>query len=118
MTQWKNIWNGMSKDSTMHQLLDRTRHCEGIALDVCGDTLDYQQLHERSDAAAAWLQSQGLQKRAIIILSMRASVDLFCMMAAVMKAGFTVAVTEDVIPEAIAFLYLLGNAERYGNRGK
>jgi hypothetical protein len=49
---------------------------------------------------------------------MRASVDLFCMMAAVMKAGFTVAVTEDVIPEAIAFLYLLGNAERYGNRGK
>jgi hypothetical protein len=35
---------------------------------------------------------------------MRASVDLFCMMAAVMKAGFTVAVTEDVIPEAIVII--------------
>ena len=100
MGQWKNIWNGMSKDSTMHQLLDRTRHCEGIALDVCGDTLDYNQLHERSDTAAAWFQSQGLQRGAIIILSMKASVDLFCMMAAVMKAGLTVTVTEDVIPEA------------------
>ena len=100
MTQWKNIWDGMSKDSTMHRLLDRTRQCEGTALDVCGDTLDYRQLHERSDTAAAWFQAQGLQRGEIIILSMSASVDLFCMIAAVMKAGLTVTVTEDVIPEA------------------
>ena len=100
MEQWKNIWNGMSKDSTMHRLLDRTRQCEGTAIDVCGETLDYQQLHERSDMAAAWFQSQGLQRGEIVILSMRASVDLFCMMAAVIKAGLIVTVTEDVIPEA------------------
>ena len=94
MNNWEMIWNGASVHSTMHELMDRTRKCEGIAMDVCGDSLSFQGFHERSDVLAAWLQAQGYGKDDIIILSMDVSPDLYCMIAAVMKSGATVTVTE------------------------
>lgn len=100
MEIWKKIWNGLSVDTTTHLLLERTRQCRGIAMDVCSETMDYETFHARSDAEAAWLQSQNYEPGAIVMLSMAASLDLFCMMAAVIKAGLIVLVTEAEVPEA------------------
>ena len=55
MEIWKKIWNGLSVDTTTHLLLERTRQCRGIAMDVCSKTMDYETFHARSDAEAAWL---------------------------------------------------------------
>ena len=99
MENWKKIWSGLDVDTTMHLLLERTRQCRGIAMDVCGKTMDYESFHTCSDAGAAWLQSRNYGRGAIVILSMTASLDLFCMIAAVMKAGLTVLVTDAEVPE-------------------
>ena len=100
MEIWKKIWNGLGVDTTTHLLLERTRQCRGIAMDVCSKTMDYETFHARSDAEAAWLQSQNYEPGAIVMLSMPACLDLFCMMAAVIKAGLIVLVTEAEVPEA------------------
>ena len=111
MENWKKIWDGLNVDATMHLLLERTRQCRGIAMDVCGETMDYESFHARSDAGAAWLQSRDYARGAIVMLSMAASLDLFCMMAAVIKAGMTVLVTEAEVPEArLRELYAQTNA--------
>lgn len=100
MNQWEELWRGTSYDTTMHELLERTRRCTGIAMDVCGETMSYAHFHAATDAAAAWLQAQKLGPGATVIVSMKASCALFCMIAAVMKAGLVVTVAEDTIPEA------------------
>ena len=100
MKNWEIIWENTSIHTTMHELLDRTRLAQGIALDVCGEKMDYQAFHERSDLFASWIRDQVCIEKSVIIVSMKASADLFCMIAGVMKAGFVVLVTEDEIPDA------------------
>ena len=100
MENWEKIWKDAGIHTTMHELLERTRQCEGTALDVCGEVLSYKEFHERSDLFAAWLQHQGYGPdeagvKRTVILSMKASADLFCMIAACLKAGVIVTVTED-----------------------
>ena len=53
MNQWEELWRGASYDTTMHELLERTRRCTGIAMDVCGETMGYAEFHAATDAAAA-----------------------------------------------------------------
>ena len=111
MNNWEMIWKDATHEITMHQLLERTRKCDGIAMDVCGECLSFQEFHRRSDLLGAWLQAKGYGAEDIIILSMKASADLFCMMAGVIKAGAIVTVTEDVLPkERLDKLYEQTNA--------
>ena len=111
MNSWKMIWKDATHEITMHQLLERTRKCDGIAMDVCGECLSFQEFHRRSDLFGAWLQAKGYESEDIIILSMKASADLFCMMAGVIKAGAIVTVTDDVLPkERLDKLYEQTNA--------
>ena len=100
MQNWEMIWKDADVHITMHELLERTRQCEGIAMDVCGQCLSYSEFHRRSDAFAAWLQEQGYGAGDTIILSMKASADLFCMIAGAMKALAVVTVTEDDVSPA------------------
>lgn len=100
MKNWELVWNNADVQITMHDLLDRTRKCEGTAMDVCGQVLNYTQFHERSDLFAAWLESQGYGTGDMIILSMNVSTDLYCMIEAVIKAGAIVIVTEADITRA------------------
>ena len=99
MGDFKDIWKGADEHTTIHELLEKTRCCEGTAMDICGETMSYERFHALSDAAAACLQSEGLGKEDIVIVSMRACCELFCMIAGVIKAGAVVTVTEDTIPE-------------------
>lgn len=100
MKNWELVWNNADVQITMHELLERTRKCEGTAMDVCGQVLNYRQFHERSDLFAAWLEAQGYGTGDMIILSMNVSTDLYCMIAAVIKAGAIVIVTEADITRA------------------
>ena len=59
----KEIWTGTDENTTVHELLERTRHCEGTAMDIWGETMSYQTFHERSDAVAAFLQQKGYDRR-------------------------------------------------------
>ena len=100
MKNWEKIWENADVHTTIHALLERTRDCQGIALDVCNETMSFSEFHQRSDRFAAWLQAQGYGRKDIIIVSMKASADLFCMIAAALKAGVIVTVTEDDVTEA------------------
>ena len=97
MMDWEKIWEKADVHTTVHELLERTRVCRGIALDVCNETMTFPEFHERSDRFAAWLQAQGYGRKDIIIVSMKASANLFCMIAAALKAGVILTVTEDEV---------------------
>ena len=99
MMDWEKIWENADVHTTVHELLERTRVCRGIALDVCNETMTFPEFHERSDRFAAWLQAQGYGRKDIIIVSMKASANLFCMIAAALKAGVILTVTEDDVTE-------------------
>ena len=105
MTNWEKIWKDADVDTPVHVLLERTRACRGTALDVCDETLSYSEFHKRSDLFAAWMQAQGYGAdaegtKSVVIISMRAGADLFCMIAAAVKAGVVATVTEDDVPPA------------------
>ena len=100
MKNWEKIWENADVHTTIHELLERSRGCRGTALDVCNETLSFSEFHKRSDLFAAWLQARGYGRKDIIIVSMKAGADLFCMMAAALKAGVIVTVTEDDVTKA------------------
>lgn len=102
MENWEIIWKEADVHTTVHELLERTRKVKGTALDICGETMTFSEFHDRSDAFAAWLQARGYGRgengsNGTIILSMKVTVDLFCMIMAAVKAGVVVTVTEDTI---------------------
>ena len=37
MHNWERIWKDATAEITMHELLERTRQCSGMALDICGE---------------------------------------------------------------------------------
>ena len=99
MYTYKDIWTGADEKSTLHELLERTRHCEGIAVDVWGETISYQTFHERSDAVAAFLQHKGYGKGDMILVIMNLCCDYYCVMTGVVKAGATVVTLDKDLPE-------------------
>ena len=70
MYTYQDIWTGADETTTVHELLERTRHCEGTALDIWGETMSYQTFHARSDAVAAFLQHKGYGKGDMILVTM------------------------------------------------
>ena len=104
MYSYKEIWDKADVKTTIHGLLERTRGCTGTALDIYGEEMSYQAFHEQSDAAAAYLQQSRTGRksgtggdREVIIVSMKVSCLLYCVITGVVKSGAVVVVTEDDI---------------------
>lgn len=96
----KEIWTGTDENTTVHELLERTRHCEGTAMDIWGEAMSYQTFHERSDAVAAFLQQKGYGKGDMIVVIMDLCCDYYCVMTGVIKAGAIVVTLDKDLPDA------------------
>lgn len=100
MYTFKDIWKGADENVTVHELLERTRSCEGIAMDIWGETMSYQVFHERSDAVAAFLQHRGYGRGDMILVRMELCCDLYCVITGVIKAGAVVVPLDKELPDA------------------
>ena len=98
MYTYQDIWTGADETTTVHELLERTRHCEGTALDIWGETMSYQTFHARSDAVAAFLQHKGYGKGDMILVTMDLCCNLYCVITGVIKAGAVVVPLDKDLP--------------------
>ncbi|MBD0322051.1 MAG: amino acid adenylation domain-containing protein, partial [Aldersonia sp.] len=73
--------------STVPELLEPSREFTGTAIVCAGESIDYPELHRRSDRLAAVLRERGAGAETFVAIALPRSVDMVVTLVAVMKSG-------------------------------
>ncbi|MBZ5509492.1 MAG: amino acid adenylation domain-containing protein, partial [Acidobacteriia bacterium] len=89
LVEYNNTRANYAKDKCLHELfIDQVALSSGKTAVVCGDEeLTYQQLYERSQKLALYLQSEGVKPDRVVGLCMERSLDMMVGLLGILQAG-------------------------------
>lgn len=89
LVDWNQTHSDYPRDKTIHQLIEEQveKIPNHIALIFQGDTLTYNQLNEKANQLAHYLQKCSVQANTPVAICMEPSADLMVAILAVLKAG-------------------------------
>lgn len=89
------------KNTVIHKLLEENamKNPDGIAVEIGEQKLSYYQLNRRSDCIAKMLRDKGINKEAIVAISMHRTLELMIGIMGILKAGAAYLPIDPINPE-------------------